>query len=141
MQIGTHTIESIRAAGLAARGAAARTTGRRMLGLAGAQPHSTAAGRTLEEQKQQLKELAGEMEGLFISVMMRAMRSTVPEDPLTGGGFAEETFQAMADVETARDVARSGGFGIGKAIYEQLARHLNGRTAAAGRAEGASNEA
>ena len=88
------------------------------------------AVRSREEQLRKLRKFSQDMEALFLQTMLKVMRQSVPDNPLVGGSFAEKTYQSMADEETARNVAESGGFGLGRAIFLQLSRNLAGGGAA-----------
>ena len=96
-------------------------------GLGGSRAASTAAAGTEAGRLRQMRELAHEMEAVFLSLMMKTMRESVPENAFVGGGFAQQTFQAMGDDETARAMARQGGLGIGWAVFRQLAERVTGR--------------
>jgi Rod binding domain-containing protein len=67
-----------------------------------------------------LREATGEFESLYIAQIMQAMRATVPESGLMGSGSGQRVFQEMMDQELSRQVAHSGGLGIGEILYRQL---------------------
>lgn len=67
-----------------------------------------------------LREATAEFESLFITQIMQAMRATVPESGLMGSGSGQRMFREMLDQELSRNVARSGGLGIGEILYRQL---------------------
>ena len=68
-----------------------------------------------------LRQATQEFESLFIAQMLGAMRQTVPQSHLFGTDSGERVFRQMLDEETARQVASSGGLGIGDLLYRQLA--------------------
>ena len=72
-----------------------------------------------------LREASQEFESLFISQMMAAMRSTVPESNLMGSSGGEKIFRQMLDQEYARNVSRGGGFGLGEMLYRELNRDVD----------------
>jgi len=65
-----------------------------------------------------------EFEALFIGMMLKSMRATVGKDTLTGGGHGEEAYRSLLDQEYAQEAARGGVLGIGRALEEQLVRHI-----------------
>jgi flagellar protein FlgJ len=89
--------------------------------------HGVGVGRFsagLPEQRAQLRRVANELEGLFLSQLFQAMRNTVPDGGLVESSSGEEMFRAMLDEQLAREAAIRWEGGIGEALYEQLSRHL-----------------
>jgi flagellar protein FlgJ len=71
-----------------------------------------------------LRESCRELEAIFTNEMFKAMRKTVPDDPLVPGNMAIDTYQEMLDMEMAHHVSAGQGLGIGEAMYRQLTAHL-----------------
>ena len=67
-----------------------------------------------------LREACEEFEGLFLSMLFRAMRATVPREGLLSGGSAGEIFDSMWSEEVGRAAARSGPLGIGEMLLGAL---------------------
>lgn len=65
------------------------------------------------------REVAGHFESLFISMMMKSMRDTIPEDSLFGSN-AMASYQNMFDQQVAVDMAAKGGIGLADIIERQL---------------------
>lgn len=88
------------------------------------------AARGMEASKEdaELKQVCQEFESVFLYLMMKEMRKTVPESKLFHGGRAEEIFRDMMDEEISKDMAKgpSGGLGIGALLYDQLKRPVPG---------------
>jgi len=61
-----------------------------------------------------------EFEAIFLRMLMRSMRETVPKEGIVPRTTALETFEGMLDAEYARVGAASGGFGIADMLYEYL---------------------
>lgn len=80
-----------------------------------------AAGLT-EKQRQQARKVAQDFEGLFIGMMVKAMRETVGKDQLTGGGHGEEIYRSMLDQEYVAASVKRGGFGLAKLIEKDIIR-------------------
>jgi flagellar protein FlgJ len=79
---------------------------------------------TAGKQDAELKKTTQDFEALFIGMMLKSMRSTVGKDTLTGGGHGEEAYRSLLDQEYAQEAARGGALGIGRALEEQLVRHI-----------------
>lgn len=93
---------------------------------------SGAAGLS-EKQRQQVKKVAQDFEGLFVGMMMKSMRSTLGKDKLTGGGHGEEVYRSMLDQEYANAaVKRAGGVGLAKVIERDIIRMESRKIARSG---------
>lgn len=73
------------------------------------------------DRNSDLYKAAQEFEGLFINIMLKAMRNTVERGPINNGGFAEEIFDDMLYEERAKTMAKTAGFGLADTIYRQMA--------------------
>lgn len=87
------------------------------------------AGGAADKEKAAVKKVAQEFEALFVTMMLKSMRSTVGEDKLTGGGRGEETFRSLLDQEYASAAVRGGGVGLAPVLERELMRQ---RTAVKG---------
>ncbi len=65
---------------------------------------------------------AKEMEALFVSQLVKAMRTTIPSGGALSGGRGEEIAHTMQDEAIGKSVAASGGFGLAKQILIDLNR-------------------
>jgi flagellar protein FlgJ len=76
------------------------------------------------EQRDALKRLHAattQFEGVFVGMMLKAMRDTVPKDSIFGKqSQTEDTFSEMLDDQRAQAMASSGALGIAKVLDEQL---------------------
>lgn len=70
-------------------------------------------------ERDKLKKISQDFESLFVGMMLKSMRDTVPEDKLTGGGRAEETYRYLLDQEYATLAARRGGANSIAAMVEK----------------------
>lgn len=66
-----------------------------------------------------LRKVSQEFESLFLDMVLKSMRSTVPKSDLLNS-YAEETFQEMMDEEIAKESSKSQGMGLSEIIYDQL---------------------
>lgn len=86
---------------------------------------SAKAANTLDDaamakRDKELKEACEGFEAMFLNMMYRQMRATVPEDPLFGESHGQKIFQDMRDDELMKKVAAGGGIGIADMMYKQL---------------------
>lgn len=74
-----------------------------------------------KEDKSLLK-ASQEFEALFIQMMLKEMRSTIPEGGLVEKSKGREIFQDMYDQEISKSISQGGnqGIGLAKLIYEQM---------------------
>ena len=77
-----------------------------------------------EKDDKKLKETCKEFESLFISMMMKEMRKTVPESELLSSSFATDTYQEMFDEEISKSASKGNGIGIADAMYRQISAKL-----------------
>ncbi len=61
-----------------------------------------------------------EFEALFVEMMLKSMRSTIPRDELTGGGRGEEIYRSLLDQEYAKAIAAQGGVGLASLVTTQI---------------------
>ncbi len=67
-----------------------------------------------------LRAACAEMESLFISHLIKEMRSTVEKSGFIDGGQAEEIFTSLLDVEISKKISASEGIGLSAILLEQL---------------------
>lgn len=84
----------------------------------------------LEEAKKtgdtsKLREATDALETVFINMMLKTMRTSIPE---TEGFFkkseSEKTFQGMLDEAYAEKMSKAGGIGISDMIFDQFEKSL-----------------
>ena len=67
-----------------------------------------------------LKKACQEMEAVFLNLLLKSMRDTVPKSTIGGTGKQGETMQSMFDMEMTRNMAAAGGTGIAGMMYRNL---------------------
>lgn len=73
------------------------------------------------EDDEALKEVCREFESIFLQMMFKEMRNTVPEGGLIDKGTGTKIFEEMYIEELSKEIAKGNeGLGIGKMIYEQF---------------------
>ena len=79
-----------------------------------------ASERSAEEEKK-LKKACADFEPIFISLMFRTMRQTVPTSGYFKAMPGKDVYTMMMDQKLAEELAhRGGGLGIQKMLYNQL---------------------
>jgi flagellar protein FlgJ len=81
------------------------------------------ANLTADQQAalKRLHQATQQFEGVFLGMLFKAMRATVPQDGLFGGDSpTSQTFTEMLDDQRAQQLATSGTIGIAKIMEEQL---------------------
>ena len=79
-------------------------------------------GRARANPNEAVEEVAQQFEALFIQMMLKSMRDAVEDGGLFGSDQLD-TYQQMADQQTALDMASKGGIGLAEALVAQLSRH------------------
>ena len=75
-----------------------------------------------DAEAKKLREACEGFEAMFLSMMYKQMRATVPEGGLFGKkSNAMNIFEDMRDTELMNEVSKSGGIGIAAMMYKQLA--------------------
>lgn len=84
------------------------------------------------ETPEGLRKAAKEFESVFLNQLMKAMRSTVPENKLFNSQGATKFYQQMYDQEIAKSLAgNGGGMGVADLIVRQFERNVAGGEAEA----------
>lgn len=68
-----------------------------------------------------LRETARELEGVFLGLLMKTMRSTVGSGGLFKDGTDTQTYRDMFDQEIGRSMARAGGIGLAQMVLRDQA--------------------
>ena len=67
-----------------------------------------------------LKKACQDFESIFVQMVFKNMRSTVPEDTLLEKSQAQSIFEGMLDEELSKKVSGAGGMGIANMLFNQL---------------------
>ena len=68
----------------------------------------------------ELREVSKNFESIFMGMLMKEMRNSVQKSGLLGNSQGMEFFESMYDEQLTRQLASSGGIGIGHMVYERL---------------------
>ena len=78
----------------------------------------TTSAQTKKEQE--LRDACKGFEAMFLNIMYKEMRNTVPENSLFGDSNADKILQDMRDTEMVNQMAKAGGVGLADVLYKQL---------------------
>jgi len=81
-------------------------------------PVSSELGGNMQAQK--LKKACADFESLFLNYMLKSMRSTVTEGGIVDQSEESKMFKTMFDENLAKEIAASGGLGLGDILLKQL---------------------
>ncbi len=80
------------------------------------------AGQPLSEKKDgELKKACQDFEAMFINMILKEMRKSVPKQGMLHGGMQEEMYVSMFDQKMAEKIASGRGIGLWQNLYEELA--------------------
>jgi len=88
------------------------------------------ASQATDKADKELKEACQGFEAMFLDIMYRQMKKTVPESNFFGKSNAMDIFEDMRDSEMMKNVAVGGGLGVGDMLYRQLAPTVLAQTLA-----------
>ena len=71
-----------------------------------------------------MRQLAHELEGVFLNQLFQAMRKSVPQDGAIDPAPGQEMFTQLFDERVANEASRRMEHGLGEALYRQLAARL-----------------
>ncbi len=71
-------------------------------------------------QKTKIQQVASEFESMFTQMMLKAMRSTVGENPLMPQSFGEKIFTEMLDSEYSKSITTTSNLGLAELIVKEL---------------------
>jgi soluble lytic murein transglycosylase-like protein len=86
-----------------------------------------------------LRQVANQFEALFYGQLIRAMRSTVPENGFWGQGGGSKIYRQLHDQALADRMADSGGLGIAELIVRQFQNPVDGSEQPTNQAIGAAH--
>ena len=86
------------------------------------------SGISAEQESKRLREACEGFEAMFLDIMFKEMRNTVPENTLFGKSQGEKIWHSMLDTELMQNVAKSGGVGIADMMYDNLIDQVTAQT-------------
>ena len=81
-------------------------------------PNATISANDLRQAK--LERACSDFESIFITYMLKSMRSAVTEDGLLENSNESNIIRSMFDENLALEMAKGKGMGLGKMLFESL---------------------
>lgn len=87
--------------------------------------------KLLEEAKKTgdttaLRDATDQLEAVFIQMMMKTMRNSIPEsEGIFKKSEAEKMFSEMLDDEYAKKMSEAGGIGISDMLFDQFEKYID----------------
>jgi flagellar protein FlgJ len=78
------------------------------------------AGARDAQEDAKLKAACKEMEAVFLNLLLKEMRKTVPKTGLVGNSSQEDIMRSLLDSEMTKNMAQAGGAGLAEMLYRQL---------------------
>ena len=101
-------------------------------GAAGATGGAARSDPTLDAaRKARLQKAVKDFEAIFLGMMMKSMRSSVPKDEGAGDSFGGDIMESMFDEEVARQMAGRSNLGLADMLYRSITHEPMPGTAAA----------
>lgn len=72
------------------------------------------------EDLEAIKDVCKEFESLFINMLLKQMRNTIPDGGLIEKSQAREMFESMLDEKISLEIAEGGGLGIADMMVKNL---------------------
>ena len=92
--------------------------------MAALNPSSVANGAVPKTREEGLLKVTQEFESVFIAELLKQMRKTDFSGGLFGEDRAMKIYGEMRDESFAAEMAKAGGMGIGKMLYQELQKGL-----------------
>ncbi len=90
-------------------------------------PSASKGSGTQKIDEGKLKKACEDFESIFISQMLKVMRQTIPKTGLLDGGTQQDTYLSLFDEELSKHMAKRGGIGLGKILYQNVMNHGGNR--------------
>jgi len=70
--------------------------------------------------KARLQKAVRDFEAIFMGMMMKSMRSTVPKDGQSGDSFGDDVMESLFDAEVAKKMAGRSNLGLADMLYRSI---------------------
>lgn len=88
-----------------------------------------------EGDKKALKQACADFESIFLSMLYKQMKATIPKSDLVPASAGRDIFESMLDEKIVEKAAESGGIGLADSLYKQLSKQAENRYKVAGEDE------
>lgn len=72
------------------------------------------------KEQAKLRKACEDFESIFLNYLLTKMRESVPKNDLMGSDHGEDIYRGLMDEELTKQMAASGGVGLGSSLYKQL---------------------
>jgi flagellar protein FlgJ len=76
------------------------------------------------KDEKQLRSVCQDFEGIFLNMMYKQMKASIPKSTLIQEDFSMQTFNQMLDEELMNGAAKGRGVGLAESMYKQLSQRL-----------------
>lgn len=76
------------------------------------------------KDRQGLEQAARDFEELFVNLLLKTMRSSLPKSEFIESSFQKEMFEGMLDEAYAKEIAKGQGLGIAKMVMDSFTAYL-----------------
>ncbi len=77
------------------------------------------------KDKKALEEVAKDFEELFVTMVLKTMRASVPKSDFTKSSHELELYEGMLDEAYAKNIAEKGSFGVADMIMKSFEPYLD----------------
>jgi len=77
-------------------------------------------GTASSEENKELMEACQQFESLFLNILLKQMRKTVPDSGFVPRSMERDIYESMFDEIIAQKTASNDGFGLAEMVYRQL---------------------
>ncbi len=77
-----------------------------------------------KQDKEDLKKVCSDFETIFMKMLYKEMKATIPESDFMPKTFAREVFEEMHEEEIISKVANGKGMGLGDMLFKQLSLEM-----------------
>ena len=77
-----------------------------------------------EAENEKLRKACQDFEALFVTNLLKTMRSSESPGGMFGKGFGGEFYQSLLEAEVAQKVTRGGGMGLSDILYNSFLKHV-----------------
>ncbi len=78
-----------------------------------------------KKDKEALQEVAQDFEELFVTMVLKTMRASVPKSDFTKSSHELELYEGMLDEAYAKNIAEKGTFGVADMIMKSFEPYLD----------------
>ncbi|MGE4282595.1 MAG: rod-binding protein [Clostridia bacterium] len=76
------------------------------------------------QDEEKLRVACKGFETVFMNIMYKQMKATVPEGDIVPDSFAKQTFENMLDEELITETSQGQGMGLGEMLFKQLSHQM-----------------